>query len=121
SPVAAELVLAALSDGSYRKHLENVRRRLNGARRDVADKLERLGISPWMMPRGGFYLWCSLPDGRDSAAVARAALRDDVVLAPGNVFSVSQNASAYMRFNVAQMGEPRIFAALERALAAAPD
>ncbi|MBX9465744.1 MAG: PLP-dependent aminotransferase family protein [Aquamicrobium sp.] len=121
SPVAAELVLAALSDGSYRKHLDGLRRRLNGARRDVADKLERLGISPWMMPRGGFYLWCSLPDGCDSAEVARAALNDDVVLAPGNVFSVSQNASRYMRFNVAQMGEPRIFEVLERALAATPD
>lgn len=120
-PVAAELVFASLSDGSYRKHLEGVRRRLNHARRDVADKLERLGISPWMMPRGGFYLWCSLPDGCDSAEVARAALNDDVVLAPGNVFSVSQNASRYMRFNVAQMGEPRIFEVLARALAATPD
>ena len=46
------------------------------------------------MPRGGFYLWCRLPDGRDAADVARAALRENVVLAPGNVFSVSQSASA---------------------------
>lgn len=118
SPVAAELVLSALSDGSYRKHLDGLRRRLAHARRNVAGRLERLGISPWLMPRGGFYLWCSLPDGRDAAEVAHAALRDDVVFAPGNVFSVSQSASAFMRFNVAQMSEPRIFAALERALAA---
>ena len=53
--------------------------------------------------------------------VAHAALNHDVVLAPGNVFSVSQNASRYMRFNVAQMGEPRIFEVLARALAATPD
>ena len=78
------------------------------------------GISPWLMPRGGFYLWCSLPDGRDAAVVARAALRENVVLAPGNVFSVSQSASSFMRFNVAQMSEPRILAVLERALAAEP-
>jgi DNA-binding transcriptional MocR family regulator len=70
------------------------------------------------MPRGGFYLWCRLPDGRNAAAVARAALREDVVLAPGDVFSVSQTASGLMRFNVAQMGEPRVFAVLKRALAA---
>src|SRR5690606_23237665 len=87
SPIAAEFVLSVLSDSSYRKHLEALRRRLARARRDVAARLERHEILPWLMPRGGFYLWCSLPDGLDAAAVARAALREDVVLAPGNVFS----------------------------------
>lgn len=117
SPVAAELVFAALSDGSYRKHLEALRRRLARARRDTAAKLEALGISPWLMPRGGFYLWCELPDGRDAAAVARAALRNGIVLAPGDVFSVSQTASRFMRFNVAQMNDAAVFDVLERVLA----
>jgi DNA-binding transcriptional MocR family regulator len=121
SPVAAGLVFAALGDGSYRKHLEALRRRLARARRDTAAKLEEFGISPWLMPRGGFYLWCSLPDGRDAAAVARAALREDVVLAPGDVFSVSQTASSFMRFNVAQMSDARVFAVLDRALSAAEE
>jgi DNA-binding transcriptional MocR family regulator len=121
SPVAAGLVFAALGDGSYRKHLEALHRRLARARRDTAAKLEERGISPWLMPRGGFYLWCSLPGGRDAAAVARAALREDVVLAPGDVFSVSQTASGFMRFNVAQMSDARVFAVLERALSAAEE
>ncbi len=118
SPVAAELVLAVLSDGSYRKHLEALRRRLARARRDTAASLRMLGISPWLLPRGGFYLWCGLPDGRDAAAVARAALRENVLLAPGDVFSVSQTATGFMRFNVAQMGDARIFDVLERVLQA---
>ena len=66
------------------------------------------------MPRGGFYLWCSLPDGQDSADGARAAVEENVVLAPGNAFSVSQTASAFLRFNVAQMSDPRVFAVLRR-------
>ena len=69
------------------------------------------------MPRGGFYLWCRLPDGLDAADVARAALRENVVLAPGNVFSVSQSAPDFMRFNVAQMVDPRVFAVLTQLLA----
>ena len=68
------------------------------------------------MPRGGFFLWCRLPDDQNSAAVARAAVEEDVVLAPGNVFSVSQTASAFLRFNVAQMSDPRVFAVLKRAI-----
>ena len=66
------------------------------------------------MPRGGFHLWCELPSGRDAAPLAAAALRDDVLLAPGEVFSPSRSASGFMRFNVAQMSHPRIFAVLER-------
>ncbi|WP_342628683.1 PLP-dependent aminotransferase family protein [Nguyenibacter vanlangensis] len=117
SPATAELVFAVLNDGGYRKHMEAVRRRLVRARRDTAVRLEALGITPWLMPRGGFYLWCALPAGQDATTLARAALCEDVVLAPGNVFSVSQSASGFMRFNVAQMGEARIFDVLERALA----
>ncbi|SLN24021.1 aminotransferase-like domain-containing protein [Oceanibacterium hippocampi] len=115
-PVAAGLVAGVLSGGGYRKNMEEMRRRLARARREVAAKLRELGIEPWLMPRGGFYLWCRLPDGCDSAEVARTALADNLVLAPGDVFSVSQSAAAFMRFNVAQCGDPRVMAALGRAL-----
>lgn len=112
SPVAAELVVGALADGSYRKHLDGVRRRLSKSRREVGTKLSALGIEPWLAPRGGFYLWCRLPDGCDAAEVARRAWGRNMVLAPGNVFSLSQAASGFMRFNVAQMADPQVFTVL---------
>jgi DNA-binding transcriptional MocR family regulator len=84
----------------------------------VAERLEGIGIRPWLSPRGGFYLWCALPEERDAAELARAALRENVVLAPGNVFSISQSAQSFMRFNVAQMQDPRVFDVLRDALAA---
>ena len=48
-------------------------------------------------------LWCRLPDRRHAAVVARAALSQNVILAPGDVFSVSRSASDFMRFTVAQL------------------
>ncbi|RDD70206.1 aminotransferase-like domain-containing protein [Paracoccus versutus] len=116
SPVAAELIAGVLAGGSYRKHMDELRQRLARARQAAADRLRPLDLVPWIMPRGGFYLWCRLPEGRDSTAIARRCLEENVVLAPGNVFSVSQSASAFLRFNVAQLGDARIFAALERAM-----
>jgi len=116
SPAAAELVSGTLCDGGYRKHLDALRRRLAKSRREAGSKLAALGIRPWVEPRGGFYLWCNLPDGHDAADVARAALSENVVLAPGNVFSLSQSATEFMRFNVAQMADPRVFAVLAHAL-----
>jgi DNA-binding transcriptional MocR family regulator len=116
SPVATELIASVLAGGSYRKHMDELRRRLARARRETAEKLQRIGIEPWLMPRGGFYLWCRLPDGCDSANVARSALAENVVLAPGNVFSASQSAAGFMRFNVAQCGDPRVMSVLQRAM-----
>lgn len=105
SPVTAEIVFKVLSNGSYRKHVAALRTRLAKRRREVTAVLEAMDIHPWVQPRGGYYLWCRLPDGRDAADVTRAALREGVVLAPGNVFSVSLSAPDLMRFNVAQMDD----------------
>jgi DNA-binding transcriptional MocR family regulator len=77
--------------------------------------LEPLGIRPWTLPRGGYYRWCRLPRARDAAEVAKAALHDGVVLAPGNVFSVSLSAPDLMRFNVTQMNA-RVVEVLKRAI-----
>jgi len=112
-PVAADLVAGVLAGGGYRKHMEEVRRRLVQARREAATRLEALGIMPWLKPRGGFYLWCRLPERIDSAELARLAVARNVVLAPGNVFSVSQGAGGFMRFNVAQSRDPRVFEVLK--------
>ncbi|AHD01995.1 PLP-dependent aminotransferase family protein [Leisingera methylohalidivorans] len=103
SPMVADLLHAVLTDGGYRKHLEALRNRLSRCRAEAQARLADLGIRPWVQPRGGFYLWCELPGGADAAVLARAALQEGLVLAPGNVFSVSQSMAPFMRFNVSQM------------------
>jgi DNA-binding transcriptional MocR family regulator len=117
SPLAASLLHRALTDGSYRKHITALRSRLTRARQDAAGKLSDLNITPWLEPRGGFYLWCALPPGTDAAKLARAALQEGMVLAPGNVFSASQTAASFMRFNVSQMQEGFRYDTLARLLA----
>jgi DNA-binding transcriptional MocR family regulator len=119
SPVAVRLLHDSLMDSGYRRHMEALRRRLSAARRGAALRLAALGIEVFVAPRGGFYLWGRLPDGADASAIAREALRDDVILAPGNVFSASLSAGDFMRFNVAQMGDGRVDAVVRDALAKA--
>lgn len=116
--LTAELVLGVLSDGSYRKHVESLRTRLSRMMAKVSARLKPLGIEPWLQPQAGMFLWCRLPDGIDAADVARAALERNVVLAPGNVFSHSQSATGFMRFNVSQMLDPQVYAVLGAALKA---
>jgi DNA-binding transcriptional MocR family regulator len=119
SPVSVELITHVLMGGRDRIHLEDLRRKLVRARREVAERLRRLGIEPWLMPRGGFYLWCRLPGALDSTQLAQAALAKGVVLAPGNVFSLSQNVQHFMRFNVAHTLDPYVEQVLAELLASA--
>lgn len=114
--LATELVLAVLRDGSYRKHMEGLRLRLARARTEVNARLVHAGIRPWLTPQSGMFLWCSLPDRINSADVAQEALAESIVLAPGNAFSLSQSAQAFMRFNVAQCLDDRLFEFLGAAI-----
>ncbi|TDS90486.1 PLP-dependent aminotransferase family protein [Erwinia rhapontici] len=116
SPLSSELIASVLAGGSYRKHLADIITRLDRARKEATERLSALGITPWMVPRGGFYLWCRLPEGVDSALIAQHCREEGVVLAPGNVFSVSQSATAYLRFNVAHLNA-RVYRVLQQAIA----
>lgn len=117
SRLAADLLLIALTDSGYRRHMEAVRIRLAEAREKTLPRLAALGITPWLTPQAGMFLWCRLPEGVDAAALARACLEEGMVLAPGNAFSLSPDAGRFMRFNVAQSLDPRVHAGLKRALA----
>ena len=117
--LASVLLHRVLTGGSYKRHLHGLRAKLA---RDMGSTLRRLadcGLTPLVEPRAGLFVWAELPGGLDAAAVARLALVDDVLLAPGNVFSASHAFAGHMRFNVANCADPRIFAVLERAMAAA--
>ncbi|MGV7029808.1 aminotransferase-like domain-containing protein [Methylobacterium symbioticum] len=117
--LAASVVLQALTDGSYRHHMDTVRARLAEARGRTLARLRAAGLTVPHIPPAGMFLWARLPDGLDAAEISRRALAERVVLAPGNVFSLSQGAAGFLRFNVAQCADPRVFAALERAMAGA--
>jgi DNA-binding transcriptional MocR family regulator len=114
--LSSELVLSLLKDGSYRKHMEAIRARLSRAMGETTGRLKALGITPWTEPQAGMFLWCRLPEGIDASDIARTALTANVVLAPGNAFSLSQTASGFLRFNVAQSEDEQIFKVLKRAM-----
>jgi len=114
--LSAELVYLALKDGSYRKHIEALRVRLAKTMNEVAARLEAIGIIPWLKPQAGMFLWCRLPEGLDAADVARICLPEGIIVAPGNAFSVSDTAGRFMRFNVAQSTDARIFEVLETSM-----
>lgn len=115
-PASAAVMLSVLTDGSYRHHVEALRARLSHARDRVLHRLPAMGLVPWIEPKAGIFLWCRLPDGINAADVARHAVAEGVILAPGNVFSLDHSATGYTRINVAQMQDDRAFSSIARAI-----
>ncbi|GGE94825.1 aminotransferase-like domain-containing protein [Sphingomonas prati] len=116
SPLAAGLLHAVLTDGSYRRHVEGVRARLARATVRLTKRLRAVGIVPWIDPAAGLFVWARLPDGRDAVQLARDALAKGIVLAPGPVFSTSGNWRDHMRFNVARSEDDRLSEFLGKSL-----
>lgn len=114
--IHSRIIYHVLSQGQYRKHVEMLKLKLAKARATTIERLNQIGISVPYSPKAGMFLWAKLADGQDSNALAKACLKQGVILAPGQAFSQEQRAKQYLRFNVAQCQELKVFAVLASAL-----
>lgn len=96
-----------LAEGHYRKHVRRVRSRLDQSRDFTLRQLELLGFTVPDQTEHGMFVWAKLPECKSNAVeLAALALKQDVVLAPGNIFKSDGSASRWMRFNVANSEAP---------------
>lgn len=114
--LSAKILHTALTDDSYRKHLDVLKVRLAQAMRETIAKLKSIGIEPWIEPKAGIFVWCRLPEGIDAAKIAQFCLNREVILAPGNAFSQAQSADQFIRFNITQSNHDYIYKTLTEAL-----
>lgn len=103
-----------LLEGRYRKHVERVRIRLQEKRGQVIQQLEQCGLQMYAEPVGGMFVWAKLPENQSSVEVASLAARENIMLAPGNLFRPYQEPSPHIRFNVAHCEDDKIFNFLQR-------
>lgn len=118
TPATVErVVYQVLTSGSYRRHVKQLRQRLDQLRQDVVAKCAARGFIPWHLPEAGFALWLRLPDGISSRALTAIAATQQVVLAPGPNFSQWPDADQFMRVNISQCTDARLWRVLDEALA----
>jgi len=117
TPATVErVVYQVLTSGSYRRHVKQLRQRLDVLRQQVVAQMAARGIVPWHLPEAGFALWLRLPPGISSRALTAFAATQQVVLAPGPNFSQWPDADEFMRVNISQCDDPRLWQVLDAAL-----
>jgi len=75
-------------DGFLDEHVKLIRK-VYGERRDVMLAALKQHFPPevkWTYPRGGLFLWVSLPEGMNCQKLFEAALKENVAFVPGDSF-----------------------------------
>jgi len=115
TPELTERVVARiLAEGRYRRHIERVRGKLDAARDRTARALEKMGARLFAEPAAGIFLWADF--GRDTNAIAMEAAAEDILCAPGSLFSPTQLPSTWMRVSAATCLNPAAMKFLARAI-----
>ncbi|NWK75606.1 PLP-dependent aminotransferase family protein [Acinetobacter sp. SwsAc6] len=116
SHLNAEIIYQTLTDSSYIRHIEWIKKQLQKHMMATVKQLAALDIHPVAMPKAGMFLWCQLPAHIDAAELSKSCLANGIILAPGNSFSQAKNAHQFMRFNVAQCIDKKVYDVLAACL-----
>lgn len=111
---AEQVVHHILADGSFRKHVDRLRERVDRARNRCLRKLEALGCHAEHEPVAGTFAWVDC--GVDTEVLARQAAASQLLLAPGLLFSPRQATSSMLRVPVAMADHVAPWKLLEQIL-----
>jgi 2-aminoadipate transaminase len=93
-------------EGYVRSLVEIYRRRRDVMLDALAEHLPR--EADWTRPRGGLFVWATLPDYIDTTDLLARALREDVAFVPGRAAYVDGRGGSEMRLNFSGVDEDDI-------------
>lgn len=105
SPTLPQMALAEfLADGGYDHHLRRIRREYARNIALMSEAVMRYFPTGTRVtrPSGGFVLWVQLPDEVDALELYKHALPSGITLAPGHVFSATNQFPNFIRLNAAE-------------------
>ena len=113
SAAPTQLAVAEFLDtGGYDHHLRRVRRVYAARTAQMADAVGRYFPRGTRVskPEGGFTLWVELPEKVDCTRIYGEAVRKGITIAPGSVFSTTDQFNHCLRLNAAFWSEDYVWA-----------
>ncbi|MBC8783834.1 aminotransferase-like domain-containing protein [Pseudomonas fluorescens] len=109
SRFAEAVVATLLTNGTYRKWVQCLRKRLNTQMAATLQVLEDEEWEVFAVPAGGMFVWAR-PGIGDRSRLQACARRLGVLLSPGALFNPKGEASDWLRINVAYADDQRALA-----------
>jgi DNA-binding transcriptional MocR family regulator len=99
-----QLVIAQFLDsGGFDHHLRSIRRVYSSAMAQMGQAVLKYFPEGTRVthPEGGYVLWVQLPSSVDSLQLYKQALNAGITLAPGYIFSATDQYRSFIRLNAA--------------------
>ncbi|MGY2165553.1 aminotransferase-like domain-containing protein [Pseudomonas tolaasii] len=109
SRFAEAVVATLLANGTYRKWVQRLRKRLHTQMAATLQVLEDEEWDVFAVPAGGMFVWAR-PGVGDGFRLQACARRLSVLLSPGGLFSLRGEHSDWLRINVAYADDQRALA-----------
>ena len=94
------MIYEACRRGVLDRQLPILRRHYAHKRDVMEDALRRdLGMASWPKPKGGFFLWVSLPDRIDAGQMIHRAIEQGVIYVTGEAFYVNNQGKNMLRLS----------------------
>lgn len=114
--IPSQLALADyLGEASYDRHLRQLRESLSIERDAMISAIHTHlpKATSVTRPEGGYFLWVELPPGTDALQLHQRALAENISIAPGAIFSASDQFKNCIRINYGHPEDRRIIPALK--------
>jgi 2-aminoadipate transaminase len=102
STFAQMVVYEAAKDGFIEQHIAHLRDVYRERRDMMLESLDEFFPAQvkWTHPKGGLFLWVTLPEGGDSLKLLEAAVKQNVAFVPGDGFFANpQDGKRHLRLN----------------------
>lgn len=117
SEYAERTVEALIAERHHSRHLEELRHKLHEATARAYDLFDSVGATLFTRPASSLFIWAQLPGQTDAQKLAQAMLAENIVTAPGNIFSVRpSDISPWSRYNPHTVLDPRFRRSLDKLL-----
>lgn len=113
-----------LLQGCYEKHLSRIQKEYGRKMHLMNDALEKYKLPGvlWELPKGGFYIWCRLPEYATNNKLVSIAAEKGAVYLPGEVFYPDgTQGENHMRLNFTFPDSDRIEEGVKRLMEALAD
>src|SRR5262249_22611640 len=114
------IVYEAIRRGVLERHLPELRAHYRHKRDVMVQSLKRAfgGDIRWSDPRGGFFLWATLPHGLDAESLLDRAVQHGVIYVAGSAFYVEPGDPGAIRLSFSAPTPARIEEGVDRLAAA---
>lgn len=91
SSLSQTIIERFILSGAIDKHISKICKEYKNKRDVMCDALSRYAPKgmTWNRPKGGYYIWCSLPEGISASELVPKAAEKNVAFIPGSAFYAS--------------------------------